>query len=164
VQWSQVDRREKVVRLEVGTTKNRKARTLPYGGLAELAVVIEAQWQDHRRLASEGTLCPYLFQRNGKPIRDLRKAWSTACKIAGVPGKRPHDFRRSAVRNLIRAGVPDSIVMGITGHKTRAVFDRYDITTEADLRDGLGKLSDATGTKKGQSGRSGRVSSFPLSP
>lgn len=162
LQWAQVDRAEQVVRLEVGTTKNREGRTLPYGQLPELAVAIEAQWLEHRRLASEGTLCPFVFHRNGQPIQDLRKAWSTACEAAGVPGKLVHDLRRTAVRNLVRAGVADTIAMKITGHKTRTVFDRYDITTESDLRDGLGKLALAVekGTKKGQFGQSGRIARF----
>ena len=164
LRWAQIDRSEQVVRLEVGTTKNREGRTLPYGLLPELVDVIEAQWQEHQRLASSGVLCPWVFHRNGKPIKSLVKAWHTACEKAGTPGKLVHDFRRSAVRNLVRAGVPDTVAMKITGHKTRSVFDRYDITSESDLREGLGKLASVAGTKKGQSARSGRVRRFPESP
>jgi integrase len=105
-------------------------------------------------------LSPYVFTRDGSPIKSFRHAWTTACTAAGVPTKIPHDFRRTAVRNLVRAAVPERMAMAITGHKTRSVFDRYDIVTETDLRAALGRLAEPAGTKKGQSARSGRVAPF----
>ena len=89
---------------------------------------------------------PYLFPnpRKGKfhaePLGGTRKAWITACRKAGLVGMLRHDFRRSAVRNLVRSGVSETVAMKVTGHKTRAVFDRYDITSDADLREATRKL------------------------
>jgi integrase len=77
----------------------------------------------------------------GEKRDDFRKAWLTASKDAGIPGKLRHDFRRTAARNLIRRGVPERVAMTITGHLTRSVFDRYNIVSDGDLRDAARKLS-----------------------
>lgn len=149
LKWGQVDREAKVVRLEPGQTKNRKGRTLPYRLLPELHDVIEEQWAARERMKASGMIVAAVFHRAGKPVRNFRKAWAVACSAAGHPGRIPHDLRRTAVRNLVRAGVPEKTAMGITGHVTRSVFDRYDITSETDLQLALGRLA-TVGTEKGQ--------------
>ena len=162
-QWRHVDRNAGVVRLDPGTTKNDDGRVFPYGDLLpELGDAIDSQWNVHEHLRATGVISPWVFPRlrganPGNRIGSFRKAWIAACETAGCPGRIPHDFRRTAVRNLVRAGVPERTAMQLTGHKTRSVFDRYDIVNEADLRDAIGKLANATGTKRGQLDRSGAV-------
>ena len=157
LEWRQIDRQQGVVQLEPGTTKNDDGRTFPYADvLPELRDVIDQQWAETCALRVRGVVCPTVFHRGGRPIRYFRKAWKAACKTAGCPGRIPHDFRRSAVRNLVRAGVPERTAMQLTGHKTRSVFDRYNIVNEADLRGGLAKLGafhrDSFGTVAGSAG------------
>ena len=82
----------------------------------------------------------------GQPIKSFYTRWDHACTAAGCPGRIPHDMRCTAVRNLNRAGVPETVTMTIAGHKTRSVFDRYDIASEEDLAEAARKLQALTGT------------------
>ena len=81
-----------------------------------------------------------LTRENGEPVRDLRGTWDTLVKAAGLPRLLLHDFRRSAVRNMIRRGVSQKTARQISGHKTDAVFDRYNIVSEADIQDAARKI------------------------
>ena len=86
---------------------------------------------------------PVVFHHTGDPIADFRKAWATAAKRAGVAGILFHDLRRSAVRNLDRAGVSQSVAMSITGHKTVSVYHRYRIVKVDDQRKALEQAQQA---------------------
>jgi integrase len=94
-----------------------------------------------RRVALRRLETPTVFHRSGYPIGDWRKRWHRACRLAGLPGKHLHDCRRTAARNLIRAGVPERVAMMLTGHKTRSIFDRYDIVSEQDLLEAGDRLA-----------------------
>jgi len=104
--------------------------------------MLKQQWEATKALQrTTGRLIAPVFHRNGRMIKDYRGAWDAACEAAKVPGRIPHDFRRTAVRNLERAGVPRSVAMKLTGHKTESVYRRYAIVSEADLSDGLKRLA-----------------------
>jgi hypothetical protein len=120
-------------------TKNGEGRNFPL--TPTLRAVVEHQRERSEALAKEtGRIVPWLFHRGGQPIKNFRRAWLTACRQAGLAGRIPHDFRRTAVRNLERAGVPRSVAMKLVGHKTESVYRRYAIASETDLKDGGVKL------------------------
>ena len=138
IQWRQVDRKLGEVRLEPGTTKNKAGRVFPFTN--ELRQIFETLWTEREALQKAGIIVPYVFHRNGKRITSLRGAWDKACEAAGLPGRIPHDLRRSAVRNMERSGLSRSVAKRLTGHKTESVFDRYAITCEADLQEAVRRL------------------------
>jgi integrase len=159
LQWRQVDFPAGMVRLDPGTTKNDEGRTFPFGVLPELAAVLHAQKQRTEAVQhATDQIIPWVFHREGKPIRNFRKAWDNACEAAGVPGRWFHDFRRTAVRNLERSGVPRSVAMKLTGHKTESIYRRYAIVSESDLSEGVRKLA---ALSHPQEAPSGRVTDFP---
>lgn len=151
LRWSQVDFDAGVIRLDPGTTKNLEGRLFPFHELPPLARLLEAQRQQTRKVEKEtGAIVTHVFHRNGEPIRSIRTGWNAACRRAGLEGALFHDLRRTAVRNLVRAGVPEKTAMQLVGHKTRSIFDRYNITNEADARAGVAKLAELhEGTAKG---------------
>lgn len=150
--WGQVDFEARVspdqaidgvIRLEPRETKNDDGREFAMTG--ELRDLLLEQRRRTKELKLQGIICPHVFFRNfkrvkGKRIRNFVTAWRVACRKAGLPGKIQHDFRRTAVRNLVRAGVPEKVAMRMTGHRTRSVFERYNIVSGGDLASGSAAL------------------------
>lgn len=155
--WERVDLREGIVRLDPGETKNEEGRTLYMN--KELMEEMKAL---HRQ---RQVGCPFVFHRYGEPIKGFRKAWASACikvglcevlkdeegnpvvikgkkgeeKVVRIPTKIFHDFRRTAIRDMVRSGVSERVAMKISGHKTRNVFDRYNIVSDQDLKEAARK-------------------------
>lgn len=158
LEWRQVDFDASEVCLDVGRTKNGEARTFPM--TIVLRKILEAQQERAESLKREKGLIPrFVFaKQNGARIGSFRKAWATACERAGCPGRVLHDFRRTAVRNLVRAGIPERVAMTMTGHKTRSVFERYNIVSPGDLKEAARKLDAAgQGQKRDNSESAGNV-------
>src|SRR5262249_5829828 len=132
--WADVDLRGGTIRLRAVHSKNKRSRLVRLTG-ALLALV-------DRRASARRLDCPRVFHRDGEPLGDFRKVWTSACTAAGVPGLLFHDLRRSAVRNMVRAGVPERVAMAVSGHRTRSVFDRYNIVSEDDLTAAAARTAD----------------------
>jgi integrase len=125
--WHDLDGDTLKVRAE--NSKNRTARTVPLVG--ELAELIE------RRRLKMSPKTSLIFHHDEQRIGNYRVAWASACKLAGCAGRLVHDLRRTAVRDMVRSGTPQSVAMSISGHKTNAMFLRYNITSDADQRQAL---------------------------
>ncbi len=148
LEWRNVDFKAGEIRFDPGASKNREGRVFPMtSGLRKL---LEAQDAERKRLKDAGHIVARVFvrcvrkNRKGKPelrpIGSFKKAWRTACTKAGVPGRLVHDLRRTAIRNLVRAGIPERVAMTMSGHRTRSTFERYNITSGGDLKDAARRL------------------------
>jgi integrase len=144
LQWADVDWKRRMVWLR--DSKNREPRIFPFKYHARLEQVL----RDQREAVSawerrQGSLCPSVFHWRRRAIQKLRRSWQRACRAAGLEGRLLHDFRRTAVRNLIRAGVQQAIAMKITGHKTDSVLRRYLIVDEELLAQATGVVAELLG-------------------
>lgn len=130
IQWPQVDFEAGFIVLQTGETKNNDGRGAPIleGDMRDL--LLKAK-NEHDQSWPQ---CPWVFARNGEKIRTFRSAWQAACKRAGVPDLHLHDLRRTAVRNMRRAGIPQVVRMKISGHRTDSMERRYNIVDADDLR------------------------------
>jgi integrase len=142
LQWSQIDFEAGEIRLEPGTTKSGEGRTFIFSAFPELDALIRLQRERTDKLQKrQRKIIPWVFHRNGIRIREFKKAWRAATKRSGNVGRIPHDFRRTAVRNLERAGVPRSVAMRLVGHKTESIYRRYAIVARQDLVAGIARLA-----------------------
>lgn len=131
--WTQVDMDGGIIRLAAADTKGGDARSFPFGLAPEIVQLVEARWQVRDGL--------FVFHRGGQRIGAgaLRGAWKRACKRADLEGRLVHDLRRSAARDLRRAGVSEGEIMKLCGWRTRSMFDRYNIIDEQDLARAVAK-------------------------
>jgi integrase len=126
ITWSQVDWEQDFITLNAEDTKSGYTRAIP---------ILDGDmrtWLEWSRDHANGS--PRVFHNDGEPIKDFRGAWSSACKSAGVPDLKFHDLRRTAVRNMRRAGVPQVVRMRITGHRTDSMERRYNIVDIEDIK------------------------------
>jgi integrase len=139
MKWAHVDRAGRVVTLP--DSKNDDPQSVPLDD--ELVDVIERRWKTREYRTREGAIgvSEYVFHRNGQPISKptFNRQFAEARKQAGVPGKLFHDLRRTAARNMIRGGVPQSIAKRVTGHRSDSMFQRYDIASMDDKLEAIQK-------------------------
>lgn len=166
-----VDLKAGIVRLDPGTTKNKEGRA--FYMTADLRALVERRLAARPKRARvvrferpDDPEAPLFAKKNGSPIGSFRKRWHSACSAAGIadrvvmrrradgavverrlPGLIFHDFRRTAVRNLERAGVPRSVAMKMVGHRTESIYRRYAIVSESDLREASARLESAMGDR-----------------
>ena len=147
--WVNLDIEAHMMRLRHAESKNGEARKIPLEG--ELLEIFQRRWAARSFEGEHGetVLSELVFHRKGRPVKRFNRAWKTACENAGLKAGRKvdggmifHDLRRSAARNIRRAGVSEEIAMKITGHKTSSMFRRYNITNEADLKKAVKKTQE----------------------
>ncbi len=129
LRWEQIDLEQGSLRLEPGSTKNNQGRNIPL-----VNEVTDALWQWKQQMLHRYPACPWVCHFRGVQLQRVPKTtWQNACDRVGLRGKLFHDLRRTAVRNMVRAGISERVAMLISGHKTRSVFDRYHVVSTGDI-------------------------------
>ena len=136
--WDMVDFNRRQVRLPIGYTKNNKPRIFPFDD--ELEGIFKRLWNEKEQRNVE---TPYVFLNRNKTRRivDFRGSWDSACDIAKIGTRLIHDMRRSVVKNMVESGVSEKVVMELSGHLTRTVFENYHIVSTDDLAKAVEKVS-----------------------
>jgi integrase len=142
-----VDLDSECLRFKAGGALDEKGRSFPL--TAELREVLVRQLKKTAELElNAGRIISWLFHREGRPIKDFRKAWKVACQRAGLVGKVPDDFRRTAVRNLERAGASRSAAMMMVGHRSESIYRSIALTDEVVLNESAPKLAEFRRSEK----------------
>ncbi len=150
LRWNELSIETRQLRLRGESTKNGEPRVITLMG--ELWEIIARRWKGRRYDGENGetVISQLVFFRlkgrgipkAGVPVTAFRKSWKKACEAADKPEALFHDFRRTAVRNMTRAGVDRKVAMQISGHKTESIFARYNITDDRDMADAVRKTQD----------------------
>ncbi|MGH9857394.1 MAG: tyrosine-type recombinase/integrase, partial [Acidobacteriota bacterium] len=148
-EWKDVDFTRGFIALGRDETKNEQSRIFPFTEtLRSLLLQRKAITENIQK--EKGVIIPYVFHVNGsklfsgnKPSKLFRKVWKKACESAGLVGRVPHDFRRSAAMTLIRSGIDEQTAMDLLGHKTPSIFRRYRIVTDQEKFDAVKRLDRA---------------------
>jgi integrase len=154
LQWPEVDLKAGVLRIRAATSKSRRRREVPLRG--DMRALLELAKTRHAMEAPAD--CVFVFHRDGKPINAFaeqlfRKQCKKACVAADVPGLLFHDLRRTAVTDMVNVGITEKQAMSISGHQTRAMFDRYNMEAEGSA--GEAGCVPEGGERKGEGGREG---------
>jgi integrase len=134
-----------MIRVDPGETKCGEGRCWPFAVLNEFRTLILDQLRDTKGMEIKlGRVIPWVFWRypDARQVGDYRKAWKTACRKAGLPGRLVHDLCRTAARRFDQSGMSRSVSMDLMGRATESIFDRYNIVIEADLINGVKKLEE----------------------
>ena len=135
--WDKIDMKNRVIKLEATDTKDKEPRSIPIAdGLYDTLKAIPRGIHDN-----------HVFQYKGKPVKDIRAGLKRACRDAGIPYGRFvkdgfvfHDLRHSFNTHMRKAGVPESVIMEITGHSTREMFDRYNTIDQEDRQQAVAQM------------------------
>jgi integrase len=149
MEWRNVDLTRGLVSLRREQTKNKTATAFPLAPFPELRTMLETRKSDTEALERrKSVVIPYVFHREGAPVKSIVMGWKFARRKAGLPGRKLHDFRRTAVMNLEAQGWTETEIMGMVGMRSLSIFLRYNISTEDRILAKAKRLTDPSVIQK----------------